>query len=584
MAEVLLIGWDGAGWSQIDPLLDSGAMPNLSRLVEQGVIGHLASMSPLCPSLLWTSVATGQFADRHGILDTVEPDPRTGGVRPATKASLHAPQIWDLLAQEGFECRVAGWPVTHPAGPPATCVSDGFAHEASGSIYPPGLESRILPLRFQPQEWTGSEMELFVPELKRIDQDRDKRLARLAVLLAEDVSVHAAATTLMEDKADFTAVWYGAAGQACALFPADTDEVYMDVVGGVYRFLDLMLGRLLRLAGPKATVMLVSDRAASEPEWNASTGCGPRGMLCAVGPGIEADELLFGAGLLDIAPTVLRLFGFAPAPGMAGRAITEICATPAARTPGCADCAPAQSPEDGEVEREIAELADLGYTDRVSAAVRDEADAARQRRDFHLGRVLLAQGGAGQAIPLLERVAREKPGALDVRLYLAHAYLRASRYMECREICEEVLAEFPDSPFAPLARAHLAIAEGDYEAAAAALARGQPAHGVTAALDAAIGEAYLRIENWDKAAAAFRSAISRDEGMAAAHCGLAQALLACGRYDEAAEAGLDAVRLRYDLAEAHEVLGRALQKLGRHESAVRALATSERLRGHAPAS
>ena len=32
MPKVLLIGWDGAGWNQIHPVLDSGAMPNLSQV------------------------------------------------------------------------------------------------------------------------------------------------------------------------------------------------------------------------------------------------------------------------------------------------------------------------------------------------------------------------------------------------------------------------------------------------------------------------------------------------------------------------------------------------------------------------
>lgn len=292
MPKVLLIGWDGAGWNQIHPLLDSGAMPNLARMVENGVMGDLATLTPLCSPLLWTSIATGAFADRHGVLDTVEPDPVTGGIRPITRASLGAPQIWDLLAREGLKCQSIGWPVTHPAKGPATCVSatlvsatlvsDGFAHGVPDSIYPQALESTILPLRFKPQEWTGDELHLFVPEMGRIDQDKDKRLAQLAVILAESVSAHAAATTLLESEAwDFSAVWFGAVGRACELLVSGADEIYKDVVTGVYRFLDLFLGRLLDLAGPEAVVMLVSDRTAgkangaSQPDLNHADCCVP---------------------------------------------------------------------------------------------------------------------------------------------------------------------------------------------------------------------------------------------------------------------------------------------------------------------
>jgi Flp pilus assembly protein TadD len=583
MPKLLLIGWDGAGWNQIHPLIDSGAMPNLARMVENGVMGDLATLTPLCPPLLWTSVATGTFADRHQILDTVEPDPVTGGVRPVTKASLGATQVWDILAREGLRCQTVGWPVTHPAEGPATCVSDGFGRGAPHSVFPQTLEANLLPLRFHPQEWTGNELHLFVPEMAKIDQDKDKRLAQLAVTLGEAVSVHAAATTLLESQEwDFSAVWYGAVGCACELFPAGTDEIYKDVVSGVYRLLDLFLGRLLQLAGSEAVVMLVSDRTAGESEWRASTGREPKGLLCATGSGIQPDELTFGAGLLDIAPTILGLFGFAPGPEMPGRAMSEICATPASRKVQKISWTPPVPQDTARVASDVAALEEFGYTDTVATAWRQEAEAARTRRDFHLARVFLSQGRFSEAIPLLEKLASQTPALPEMRLYLGHAYFLSGRIPECRAICEALLAETPDSPFASAGRAHVAMAEGNYDEALSHLASGQKAYGMVAALDAAVGEAYLQIGKHEEAEAAFRSAIQTDAGIPAAHEGLARALLGLGQHSEAAEAALDAIRLRYDLPGAHNVLGRALQGMGREEAAAGAFANGEMLNRRLP--
>jgi predicted AlkP superfamily phosphohydrolase/phosphomutase len=50
---VLLVGWDAADWQVIHPLLDAGLMPKLQRLIEGGVIGSPASLSPIH----WTSIA-----------------------------------------------------------------------------------------------------------------------------------------------------------------------------------------------------------------------------------------------------------------------------------------------------------------------------------------------------------------------------------------------------------------------------------------------------------------------------------------------------------------------------------------------
>jgi tetratricopeptide (TPR) repeat protein len=246
----------------------------------------------------------------------------------------------------------------------------------------------------------------------------------------------------------------------------------------------------------------------------------------------------------------------------------------------------AHAPQSNSIEpdlaRDLAELEELGYTDPVAASRQPAAESAARRRDFHLARVLLAQGRAIEAIPLFERIVNEDREGTEIRLYLAHAYFQSARYPECRGICEALLAKSPDSPLAPLARAHLAIAEGKYREARAYLTSSQEGYGIIAALDAAIGMTYLQIENWDEAAAAFRAAIATDVGLAAAHEGLARALLATAQFGDAAEAALDAIRLRYDLAGAHRTLGKALQALGRDEAAAGAFATSEMLYSRMP--
>ena len=89
----------------------------------------------------------------------------------------------------------------------------------------------------------------------------------------------------------------------------------------------MLLGRLVEMAGPENAV-LVSDRAAVEAGGLNKRGS-PRGILAAAGPGIQPDELTFGVSLLDIAPTVLALYGFEPAPGMVGRHVAICPETPA---------------------------------------------------------------------------------------------------------------------------------------------------------------------------------------------------------------------------------------------------------------
>jgi len=87
MKDLLLIGWDGADWDVINPLLDAGKMPNLKSLVNNGVIGDLATLYPELSPMLWTSIATGKRAYKHGIYGFSEPTPDGRSIRPISNLS-----------------------------------------------------------------------------------------------------------------------------------------------------------------------------------------------------------------------------------------------------------------------------------------------------------------------------------------------------------------------------------------------------------------------------------------------------------------------------------------------------------------
>ena len=64
----VVIGIDGADWKIIDALVAEGRMPHLEGLRSRGVRGQIETLHdiPLSP-VIWTSVATGKTAAKHGI-------------------------------------------------------------------------------------------------------------------------------------------------------------------------------------------------------------------------------------------------------------------------------------------------------------------------------------------------------------------------------------------------------------------------------------------------------------------------------------------------------------------------------------
>ena len=115
--KVLLIGWDSADWEMIDPLLQSGQMPALARLLKGGVRGNLATIQPVLSPMLWTSIATGKRADKHGICGFTEPLPDGTGIVPVRSTSRKCKAIWNILSQNGLKSNIVGWFATDPPEP-----------------------------------------------------------------------------------------------------------------------------------------------------------------------------------------------------------------------------------------------------------------------------------------------------------------------------------------------------------------------------------------------------------------------------------------------------------------------------------
>jgi predicted AlkP superfamily phosphohydrolase/phosphomutase len=354
--KILLVGWDAADWKIARPLMESGKMPNLRRLVENGASGPIATLHPPLSPMLWTSIATGKRPFKHGIHGFAEPTPDGRGVQPVSNLSRTSKAVWNILHQNHLRSIVIGWWPSHPAEPiDGVMVSDHY-HRAAGpveegwplpahAVHPPELTQTLAGLRMHPDLLTPELVEPFIPLAKEIDQENDKRLAGFMRTLAECMSIHAAAMWLLQNQPwDFFAVYHDAIDHFCHGFmryhpprqtwiaPRDFD-LYHNVVLMAYQFHDRMLGELFERAGEDTTVILMSDhgfhpdhlRPASIPDIPAGPAIEHRdfGILAISGPDIRKSARLHGASLLDIGPTVLTLYGLPVGEDIDGKVLTQ---------------------------------------------------------------------------------------------------------------------------------------------------------------------------------------------------------------------------------------------------------------------
>ncbi len=144
MNKTLIIGWDGATFSVLQPLIEQGYMPNLEALLRQGAKGTLRSTIPPSTAAAWTSFITGVNPGKHGLTTWQRPiAPNTTSKRWVNSGDVYAPRLWDWLPD--VTVGVLNLPVTYPPMKVNGFVVSGMLTPSSAKsyTYPPDLQEMI---------------------------------------------------------------------------------------------------------------------------------------------------------------------------------------------------------------------------------------------------------------------------------------------------------------------------------------------------------------------------------------------------------------------------------------------------------
>jgi len=259
---VVIVGWDCAPPNEL--FGDWRAfMPNLGRLMSEGVYGRLRSTDPPITVPSWCSMmssrspgALGFYGFRNRKRGTYD------GKWIATSRAIHVDRVWDILSRNGKRSCVFNVPQTYPVKPIHGAMISSFLTPGNDSdyTYPKSLKAEVERVadgymidcenfRTDDKGWL----------LKQIHTMTRKRFAVAKYLLGE------------KGPWDFYMMVYMGPDRLHHGFWKYTDPTHRKYEAGnefescmrdYYTMLDEQLGEIIELSGPGALVMVVSDHGA----------------------------------------------------------------------------------------------------------------------------------------------------------------------------------------------------------------------------------------------------------------------------------------------------------------------------------
>lgn len=364
---LLVVGIDSATLDAVLPIAEQGLLPFFSRLLRDGAYGRLSSITPSRPAATWTTVATGKFPYKHGVLggkvypaEFLAPGAEirlipaglgfgTWGLpglegRPENAARVRRCRaLWEVLPLLGVPSGTIGWPATAvTVSGSAFTFADSFFEGTpdSGSAGPADLAERMQVFRVDVQELDPrlrARFEVDPPAelLEALAGDVWRQsLARYFLAGGEAQAVFVRLPGLAEASSRF---FGGYAQRRLAGRRGVNLERASGILSAYYAQLDGFLAQAWsQMEGPRLLAVVSASGAEELSDFERVVARlrggsplvghlteGADGVLLLLGEGIRPGTLITSAGIEDVAPTLLYGLGLPVARDLDGRVLSE---------------------------------------------------------------------------------------------------------------------------------------------------------------------------------------------------------------------------------------------------------------------
>ena len=262
--KVVVIGLDAATWTLIRPWMAEGGMPNLAKLMKEGVSGTLRSVLPPITPPSWTSFMTGKNPGKHGVFHFIETAPDSYAMNYANGGSRRSPTVWKILNDAGFSVGTMNIPFTYPPEPLDGFQISGLDTPSPNSqfVYPASLKRELVDrlgkinhdLRFLGNMSTDHRRAQVLAEMERIDQ----QWAEVALYLLEHYPQDVMMFVFMSIDTVQHYFWQYM-DRNHFLYDPKAELRFGNAVRQVYERLDVLTGQIIEKLPKETTVFVVSD-------------------------------------------------------------------------------------------------------------------------------------------------------------------------------------------------------------------------------------------------------------------------------------------------------------------------------------
>lgn len=256
-----VFGLDGITFDLLQPWLDEGRMPNLAKMLADGVGGRLRSTIPPVSASAWASFSTGSNPGQHGLVDFTYPEKDGYRIMVSNGRTRSAPSLWEIVGKAGGQTGVVSLPMTYPPQPLEGFMLCSFLTPSADVeyTYPPALKDEVtqktgqFPLHMS-EKGRGSDPARFVRACKQMEIDRVKAVKYLLQTKPWDLFIYVMETT---DNLQHE-VWHLLDENHPLYDAAQAAEVVPEILD-YYETVDRLLGELLALVPDDALTVVLSD-------------------------------------------------------------------------------------------------------------------------------------------------------------------------------------------------------------------------------------------------------------------------------------------------------------------------------------